>query len=127
MNKWNTVDVYPLTSAVNAILQKRKAPVIEREKLTGAIILVEFQIKQLLGTYEYTKQPELKFKITADDNGSLFAQLSGQSAIEVYPKNELELFYTAVQAELKFSKENDQITALTLYQNGQELKFNKVK
>lgn len=127
INKWNTVDVYPLTSAVNAILQKRKAPVIDLEKLTGAIILVEFQIKQLLGTYEYTKQPELKFKITADDNGSLFAQLSGQSAIEVYPKNELELFYTAVQAELKFSKENDQITALTLYQNGQELKFNKVK
>ncbi|MDR2269790.1 MAG: beta-lactamase family protein [Sphingobacterium sp.] len=127
MNKWNTIDVYPLTSAVNAILQKRKSPVIDREKLTGAIILMEFQIKQLLGTYEYTKQPELKFKITADDNGSLFAQLSGQSAIEVYPKNDLELFYTAVQAELKFSKENDQITALTLYQNGQELKFNKVK
>ncbi|MGE8292674.1 MAG: serine hydrolase domain-containing protein [Sphingobacterium sp.] len=127
MNKWNTIDVLPLTFAIDAVLQKRKTPAIEREKLRGAIALTAHQINRLVGVYEFSNQPELKFKITADDKGSLFAQLSGQSAIEVYPKNELELFYTAVQAELKFSKENDQITALTLYQNGQELKFNKVK
>ncbi|MNK00289.1 Penicillin-binding protein 4* [compost metagenome] len=127
MNKWNTIDVLPLTFAIDAILKKRKTPAIEREKLTGAITLVESQIKQLLGTYEYTKQPDLKFKITADDSGNLFAQLSGQAAIEVYPKNNLELFYTAIQAMLKFSKENDEVSTLTLYQNGQELTFNKVK
>jgi len=127
MNKWNTIDIFPLTAAIDAILQNKETPKIEREKLTGAIKLMEFQVKQLLGTFEYTKNPELKFKITADDNGNLFAQLSGQSAIEVYPKNDLELFYTAVKAELKFSEENDEISALTLYQNGQELTFNKVK
>lgn len=66
-------------------------------------------------------------KITAGDSGNLFAQLSGQAAIEVYPKNNLELFYTAIQAMLKFSKENDEVSTLTLYQNGQELTFNKVK
>ncbi|WP_411972830.1 serine hydrolase domain-containing protein [Sphingobacterium sp. Lzh-3] len=128
INKSNTIGVFPLTMAVAAILEKNEAlPLVEREKLTGALTLVEFQIKQLLGTYEYTKQPELKFKITVDDKGSLFAQLSGQSAIEVYPKNELELFYTEVKAELKFLKENDQILSVTLYQNGRELTFNKVK
>ncbi|MDR0265884.1 MAG: beta-lactamase family protein [Sphingobacterium sp.] len=128
INKSNTIGVFPLTMAVAAILEKNETlPLIEREKLTGAITLVESQIKQLLGTYEYTKQPDLKFKITADDSGNLFAQLSGQAAIEVYPKNNLELFYTAIQAMLKFSKENDEVSTLTLYQNGQELTFNKVK
>jgi hypothetical protein len=127
MNKWNTIDILPLTFAIDAILKKRKTPAIEREKLTGAITLVESQVKQLLGTYEYTKQPDLKFKITAGDSGNLFAQLSGQAAIEVYPKNNLELFYTTVQAVLKFSKENDEVSTLTLYQNGRELTFNKVK
>jgi len=128
INKPNTIGVFPLTMAIVAILEKNDIiPSIEREKLTGNITLVEFQLNKLLGTYSCNRQPELKFNIIMDKNEGLQAKLSGQSAIEVYPKNELELFYTAVQAELKFSKENDQITALTLYQNGQELKFNKVK
>ncbi|WP_324758436.1 serine hydrolase domain-containing protein [Sphingobacterium thalpophilum] len=127
LNKWNTIDVYPLTTGVNACFQHKNVPKIEREPLNGATTLMDFQIKQLLGTYEFAQQPQLKFKITADEQGNLFAQLSGQSTVQVYPKNDLELFYTVVQAELKFSKDNDRVTALTLYQNGQKLKFNKVK
>lgn len=127
INKWNTLNVYPLTSAIDKIIQNREVPKIEREELSESITLMEFQVKQLLGTYEYDKHPELKFTITADDEGNIFAQLSGQSAVQVYPKSELELFYTAVKADLKFTKNDDVITALTLYQNGQELKFNKIQ
>lgn len=127
INKSNTINVYPLTSAIDKILRNQEVPKIERETLSEAIVLMEFQVKQLLGIYEYDKHPELEFEITADDNGNISAKLSGQSAIPIFPKSELELFYTAVKAELKFSKENDQVNAVTLYQNGQELKFNKVK
>ena len=127
INKWNTINVYPLTAAIDKILRNKEVPKIEREELNESIVLMEFQIKQLLGVYEYDQHPELKFEITADDEGNLFAQLSGQSAVQVYPRNDLELFYTVVKADLKFSKENDTITSLSLYQNGQVLKFIKVK
>ena len=127
INKRNTISVYPLTSAIDKILQNQQVPKIEREQLSEAIVLMEFQVKQFLGTYAYEKQPELKFEITADDDGNIYAQLTGQQAIQVYPRSDLELFYTAVKADLKFSKENDKINTLTLFQNGQELKFNKIK
>lgn len=127
INKWNTINVYPLTSAIDKILLNKEVPKIERETLSEAIVLMEFQVRQLLGTYAFEKQPELKFEITADDEGNISAQLTGQSAIQVYPKSELELFYTAVKADLKFSKEAEQITSLTLFQNGQELTFKKIK
>ena len=126
-NKWNTINVYPLTAGVDAILRKEETPKIEREKLIEATTFSKFQVNKLLGTYAYDKQPELIFKITTDENHNLFAQLSGQLAVQIYPKNELELFYTEVKAELKFLKENDQILSVTLYQNGRELTFNKVK
>lgn len=128
MNKWNTIGVLPLTTAVNAILlQHPKVPTIEREVLSEAVTLMEFQINQLLGSYNCVKHPELTLNITADDEGNLFAQLTGQQAFQVYPKNELELFYTVVKATLKFSKVDEQVKSFTLYQNGQELLFNKVK
>lgn len=127
INKWNTLNIYELTSAIDKILLNQEIPKIARETLAEAIVLMEFQIKQLLGTYEYDKHPELKYNISADDEGNIYAQLSGQTTSQVYPKSDLELFYTAVKAELKFSKENDKVNALTLIQNGQELKFNKVK
>ena len=127
INKWNTLNVYPLTAAIDKILRNQEVPKIERETLSEAIVLMEFQVKQLIGTYAYQEQPELKFEITADDDGNIFAQLTGQQSVQVYPKSELELFYTAVKADLKFSKENDQVKDLTLFQNGQVLKFNKIK
>lgn len=127
LNKWNTVNVFPLTGAVSAILENKDVPKINREILSEAITLVEFQIKQLLGTYAYDKAPELEFEITADEDGNILAKLTGQLAIQVYPKSELELFYTAVKADLKFNKDANQITALTLFQNGQELTFKKIK
>lgn len=127
INKRNTLNVYPLTSAIDKILQNLEVPKIEREPLSEAVALMEFQVKQLLGTYAYEKQAELKFELTADDEGNIFAQLTGQQSVQVYPRSELELFYTAVKADLKFTKENDEINSLTLHQNGQELKFNKIR
>src|SRR5690606_10180298 len=115
------------TSAIDKILQNLEVPKIEREPLSEAVALMEFQVKQLLRTYAYEKQPELKFELTADDEGNIFAQLTGQQSVQVYPRSELELFYIAVKADLKFTKENDEINSLTLHQNGQELKFNKIR
>lgn len=130
MNKQNTVNVFPLASAVDAAIRGKAIPTVTRDKLdvlSEVTTLMEFQIQALLGTYSYTEMPDLKFQITADENGNLFAQLTGQPSIEVFPKSELELFYTVVKATITFTKENDTVTSLTLHQNGQELTFNKEK
>lgn len=127
LNKWNTIDVVPLTTAVNAIIQQREVPEVTREVFSEAITLMEFQIRALLGTYQFTLDPALTIVITADEDGNLFAQLTGQQAFQVFPKNDLELFYTVVKATLQFSKTDQQVDALTLLQNGQKLLFKKIK
>ena len=60
------------------------------------------------------------FAITREDQ-QLFAQITNQPRFPVYPESETRFFYKVVQAVLEFG-END----LTLFQNNQELKGEKL-
>jgi len=61
------------------------------------------------------------------ENNKLFAQLTGQPKFEIFPMSEYEFFWKVVDARLKFIKdEKGEITQAILFQNGQEMKANKL-
>jgi CubicO group peptidase (beta-lactamase class C family) len=79
----------------------------------------------------YTGRYELSevgvITITTEEN-RLFAQLSGQQKLEIFPLAEGEFFWKVVDARIKFFKnEKGEITHSVLYQNGQELQAKKLK
>lgn len=125
VNKWNFIGVLPLMTAINAILNNRAVPVIAPQDIEHKISLMEYQVRELIGQYSYTDSPALIYTITADNEGRIFAQLGDQPAVEVLPKSDVELFYTVIDAKLKFERKENKIYKLTLFQNGQELKFLK--
>lgn len=62
--------------------------------------------KKVLAEYAgfYELQPGFVFDITAKD-GRLFAKLTGQQQLEVFPESETVFFYTAVDAKLIFERD----------------------
>ncbi|HEY2415944.1 MAG TPA: serine hydrolase [Pirellulaceae bacterium] len=61
------------------------------------------------------------FTITSEDN-KLYAQLTGQPSIRIYPESETDFFYKVVDARLTFESDTDgNVTRLILHQNGKDL------
>ena len=82
-------------------------------------------LNRYVGTYEIL--PQFKLTVTHED-GRLMAQATGQGKIRLWPKSETEFFLRVVTARVTFEKDNDgKIVALTLFQNGQELKGKREK
>lgn len=62
------------------------------------------------------------------ENNKLFAQLSGQQRLEIFPLSEDEFFWKVVDAKIKFVKnEKEEISHSILFQNGQEMEAKKLK
>ena len=73
-------------------------------------------LQELAGYYEL--RPGAVFHIT-HEGGQLFAQLTGQERLPVYPESPLEFYYKAVDARLSFVRGPDQkVVRLVLHQNG---------
>ena len=67
------------------------------------------------------------FTIT-NEAGKLMAIVPGQPKIELTPSSETEFFVPGVNAQLRFTKDNNgQVTGLVLNQNGRELQAKKIK
>lgn len=71
---------------------------------------------------QYQLAPEMVFTITTD-SGKLYAHLTGQPTLRVYPTRPAEFEYRAVEARIVFDlPEGDgPATQLTLFQNGAEM------
>jgi len=104
---------------------------IEQLKKLG----VEYQNEKLevpaeiLKSYEgvYALAPNFNITIRADGT-ALFAQATGQSEFEIFPKSETKFFYKVVDAQIEFFKdENGKVNRLVLYQNGREMPAKKVE
>jgi serine-type D-Ala-D-Ala carboxypeptidase/endopeptidase len=82
-------------------------------------------LARLQGEYELT--PEFVLTVTAK-SGRLFVQATKQLELRVYPHSETKWFYREVDAQLTFElPETGAATALTLHQNGQDMKALKRK
>lgn len=66
------------------------------------------------------------FDVTAQ-GGRLFAKLTGQRQLELFPESEYRYFYKAVDAALSFEKDAaGKIEALTLHQNGSKIRAKRL-
>lgn len=67
--------------------------------------------------------------LTIESEGAgLFAQLTGQPRIEIYPEAETEFFYTIVDAQITFLKDaSGNVTCLVLHQNGMDLQADRLE
>lgn len=81
-----------------------------------------------VGEYEMVSLAKgLMMNITKENN-KLFAQLTGQEKIEIFPSSEKEFFYKVVDAQITFEKdEGGNVVSLTLHQMGQDMKAPKIK
>ena len=100
------------------------------EKLDKQVSYVEAtekpkDLQSLTGRYEIMFAGVLTVS-TEDDK--LYAQLSGQQKFQVFPLSDTEFFWKIVDAKLKFIKdEKGQAKQAIIYQNGQELKGDRLK
>ncbi|HKO79342.1 MAG TPA: serine hydrolase, partial [Chitinophagaceae bacterium] len=82
-------------------------------------------LQVLTGRYEIMHAGVLTVTTESD---KLFAQITGQSKFEIFPASDTEFFWKVVDARIKFIKDDKgEITQAVIFQNGQELKGNRLK
>ncbi len=83
----------------------------------------------VLETYvgDYQLAPSFFITVTLEE-GRLMAQATGQQKFEIFPQSETEFYYTVVEAQITFNR-NDAgaVESLTLHQNGQNVPGRKVE
>lgn len=86
------------------------------EPVPTVLFLSADQLKAYTGTYQLA--PQVVFEITARA-GHLFAKLTGQPALPVFPDRADHFVYDVVDAALSFERDaGGTVTALVLHQNG---------
>lgn len=93
--------------------------------VTNVAIQVDTSILQsYIGAYQLA--PSFIIDVTLK-NGQLFGQATGQPSFQLHPKTSSRFFLKEVEAEVEFFKNGGVITEMILYQNGRELKGDKIK
>lgn len=80
-------------------------------------------LKKFAGFYDYGNDGVLSL---SERNGSLYAQLSGQQELEIFPVAENELIWQVVDAGVKFETQNGKLYAIHS-QNGELIKAPKIE
>jgi len=81
-----------------------------------SIKLTEAEADQYLGWY--LLNPSTRFQITREGS-RIFAKLTGQAAVQIFPRSKTEFFYRVVDAELHFERDGDgPFERVKLHQNG---------
>ncbi|WP_182870640.1 serine hydrolase [Rhodopirellula sp. JC639] len=100
------------------------APVEPRTFQSTVEVPVE-KMKRCEGRYQLA--PGAVFDVNVV-NDRLMVQLTGQPALQVFPKSETEWFYKVVQATLTFKDESEgQFDSVELFQNGIRLVAKRIK
>jgi len=75
---------------------------------------------------QYQLAPEMVFTITRDGN-MVYAQLTGQPTIRIYPTSDTEFAYRAVEARIVFAVDAEgNCKMLTLFQNGRAMEASRI-
>lgn len=106
----------PAIDAIDAILYNKPLNfVISRKEIK----LSENLLKRLEG--EYAINDDFIFKVFVEDS-ILFAQLSGQSAVELNAETENSFFVKKVDVQYEFIKdETDKVIQMNIFQNGNKM------
>lgn len=91
----------------------------ERQPITLPLPALE----RLVGDYAFEGAT---LRIFLED-GSARAQLTGQSALEIYPESGSRFFLTVVDAALEFAPAEGAVTHVTLHQGGQAMVFKRLR
>lgn len=104
------------------LIQSLAGMKVEPPKPRRSVTLTAAQLDRLVG--KYPSATGLAMTVTRQDD-ALFVQLTGQVALRVFAEKPTHFFYREVPAELAFELDpkTDRATALTLFQNGQEIRF----
>lgn len=97
----------------------KSPPTAKKEMQLSAEVL-----QQYIGKYELT--PSFHIVVTIEE-GKLMGQATGQPKFEMFAENETDFFLKVVKAEVKFSKNDEGVDVLTLYQGGGVMPGKKVK
>jgi hypothetical protein len=82
-------------------------------------------LERYVGQYKFQNLPAT-ITVTRKDN-RMFACLTGQPTLEIFPESETDFFYKVVDAQLAFVKDSTgSVTQLILHQNGRDQKLTKV-
>lgn len=120
-NKWNVINIFELTGAIENILFEKPFRIPKKLPFQKSIQLSPAQVKAIEGTYSLKEAPQIKFEITSGLD-RVYAQLTNQPKVEIYAESPNDFFYTIVEARLKFvADSNGVINRLILFQNGREL------
>lgn len=94
---------------------------VQPPKVRRSIPLAEAQLDRLAG--DYLSTAGLTITITRSGD-ALFAQLTGQAALHIHAESATRFFYREVEADLQFDidPKTDRATAVTLFQNGKQLR-----
>ncbi|MGY0035113.1 DUF3471 domain-containing protein [Pedobacter sp. NJ-S-72] len=126
MNNYNRIDVYELGFNIENIINNREFSTPTIKTFAKVVILSAEKLMKFTGEYQFKDSPDFRYIVTSKNN-QLFVQLSGQISREVYPETQNTFFYTAVDAKIVFTEdENGRVTKLTLKQNDKELDFIKI-
>lgn len=106
----------PAIEAIDAILYNKPLKFVASRK---EIQLLESQLKEFEGNYAINEN--VIFNIFIKDS-ILFAQLSGQSAIELIPEAKNKFFVKKVDVQFEFIRdENNKIIKMNIFQNGNKM------
>lgn len=106
----------PAIEAIDAILYNQP---IEFVAYRNEIVLPENKLKRFEGTYAINEN--VAFTIFLKDS-KLFAQLTGQSAIELFAESPSKFFVKRVDVQFEFMEDdNGTITKMHIFQNGNEM------
>jgi serine-type D-Ala-D-Ala carboxypeptidase/endopeptidase len=81
------------------------------------------QLQRLVGRYRMA--PAMELDVTLRGTG-LYAQLTGQQALRLFPRSPTEFCYRAVEATITFELDGDTVTGLVLHQHGRHLKCRRL-
>ena len=113
----------PFDTVAERILQHLFGLEVKAPEVAIPAIVEKSELERLVGTYRMT--PGMEFDITLRERG-LFAQLTGQPALRLYPRSPTEFFYRAVEASITFEIEGEQVHSLVLHQNGRDLRCRRI-
>lgn len=101
------------------------APEVELPAVQKVVPVATEVLETYVGAYELT--PELLFEVTLEDE-LLMVQITGQSALPIFPSSEVDFFYKDVDAQITFEKDDaGKVVALVLHQGGVDQTAKKIK